>query len=40
MKAFMMAMIVGAGLSVGAWFVLNGLGFSSADVYSTSNVRL
>jgi len=40
MKAFLAAIIVGAGLSVGAWFVLNGMGFSSADVYSTANVRL
>ncbi|WP_264759449.1 hypothetical protein [Thermohalobaculum sediminis] len=40
MKAFVAALIVGAGLSVAAWFVLNGLGFTSADVFSTENVRL
>ncbi|WP_267913214.1 hypothetical protein [Thermohalobaculum xanthum] len=40
MKAFLAAIIIGAGLAVGAWFVLNGMGFSSADVYSTENVRL
>lgn len=40
MKAFLAAVIVGAGLSVAAWYALNGLGFTSAEVYSTENVRL
>lgn len=40
MKAFLTAVIIGAGLSVAAWFVLHELGLSSANVYSTENVRL
>jgi len=40
MKAFLAALVVLAGIAVGANYILATLGFSSAEVYSTSNVRL
>jgi hypothetical protein len=40
MKAFLAAMVVMAAIAVGADLYLETLGFSSADTYSTSNVRL
>lgn len=40
MKAFLAAMVIMAAIAVGADVYLETLGFSSADVFSTQNVRL
>lgn len=40
MKAFLLAVIVMAVISVGANMYLETLGFSSADTFSTDSVRL
>ena len=40
MKAFLFALVVMAIIAVGADLYLETLGFSSADTYTTSNVRL
>ena len=40
MKAFLIALALVAGLSVGANLALQEARFSSADVYRTENVRL
>jgi hypothetical protein len=40
MKAFLAALVVMAVIAVGADYVLATLGFSSAEVYSMSSVRL
>ena len=40
MKAFLAAMVVMAAIAVGADYYLHTLGFSSAAIYSTENVRL
>jgi hypothetical protein len=40
MKAFVLSMIALVAIGIGAWFVLSGLGWDAADVYSSSNVRL
>jgi len=40
MKAFLAAMVIMAAIAVGADLYLETLGFSSATVYSTENVRL
>ena len=40
MKAFLAALAIMAAIAVGADFYLDTLGFSSADTYTTSNVRL
>jgi len=40
MKAFLAALAIMAAIAVGADLYLDTLGFSSADSYSTSNVRL
>ena len=40
MKAFLLAIVATAALTVGADFALNEAGFSSAEVFRTENVRL
>lgn len=40
MKAFLAAVVVMAAIAVGADLYLDTLGFSSGEIYSTSNVRL
>ncbi len=40
MKAFLAALVIMAAIAVGADLYLDTLGFSSADTYTTSNVRL
>jgi hypothetical protein len=40
MKAFILSMIALVAIGTGAWLVLLGLGWTAADVYSSSNVRL
>ena len=40
MKAFLAALVAMAVIAVGADLYLQTLGFSSADTYTTSNVRL
>ncbi len=40
MKAMLAGFAAMILLSVGAWYALNEMGFSSADVYSSPNVRL
>ncbi len=40
MKAFLAAMVIMAAIAIGADLYLGTLGFSSADTYTTSNVRL
>ena len=40
MKAFLAALVVMAAIAIGAGLYLDTLGFSSADTYTTSNVRL
>jgi hypothetical protein len=40
MKAFLAAVVVMVAIAVTADFYLETLGFSSADIYSTPNVRL
>ncbi len=40
MKAMMTGFAVTIVISVGAYFVLNEMGFSSQDVFSGDNVRL
>ncbi|WP_417207976.1 hypothetical protein [Antarctobacter sp.] len=40
MKAMFTGFVAMILLGVGAWYGLNELGFSSADVYSGANVRL
>ena len=40
MKAFLAALAIMAVIAIGADFYLDTLGFSSADTYTTSNVRL
>ena len=40
MKAFLAALAVMAAIAIGADLYLDTLGFSSADTYTTSNVRL
>ena len=40
MNAFLSAIIIMAAIAVGADLYLETLGFSSADVFSTQNVRL
>ncbi|MGR3716857.1 MAG: hypothetical protein ACU0B1_08945 [Thermohalobaculum sp.] len=40
MKAFLAALVVMAAIAIGADLYLDTLGFSSADTYTTSNVRL
>lgn len=40
MKAMFTGFVAMIVLGVGAWYGLHELGFSSADVYSGSNVRL
>ena len=40
MKAFLSAVLVAAGLSAGAYYALNGMGWSASDKYKTSAVRL
>ena len=40
MKAFLAAVVAMAVIAVGADLYLETLGFSSADTYTTSNVRL
>jgi hypothetical protein len=39
MKAFVLAMIAIVGIGVGSWAILDSLGMSASQVYSTSNVR-
>lgn len=39
MKAFVLAVVAIVGISVGSWAVLDSLGMSASQVYSTSNVR-
>lgn len=39
MKAFVLAVVAIAGIGVGSWFVLDNLGMSAENVYSTGNVR-
>jgi len=40
MKAFLGAVVVGAAISVGAWAILEDMGFSSAEQYTLTDVRL
>ena len=40
MRAFLAALLIMAVIAVGADLYLDTIGFSSADVYSTENVRL
>lgn len=40
MKAFLLAMVALAAITVGADMALDEAGFSSAEVYRTENVRL
>ena len=40
MKAFLLAVVATAALTVGAELALDGAGFSSAEVYRTEHVRL
>ena len=40
MKAFLFALVVMGVIAIGADLYLDTLGFSSADSFSTSNVRL
>ena len=40
MKAFLAALAIMAAIAIGADLYLESLGFSSADTYTTSNVRL
>lgn len=40
MKAMLIGFAAMILLAVGAWYTLNELGFSSADVHSGANVRL
>ncbi len=40
MKAFLAALVVMAAIAIGADLYLDTLGFSSADTYTSSNVRL
>jgi len=40
MKAFLAALVIMAAIAIGADYYLATLGFSSADTYTTSNVRL
>lgn len=40
MKAFLLAMLAIGVIAIGANLYLETLGFSSADIYTTSNVRL
>ena len=40
MKAFLTAVVAAAAISTAAWYGLSLLGYSSAAVYSTENVRL
>ncbi len=40
MKAFLAALVVMAAIAIGADLYLDTLGFSSADTFTTSNVRL
>ncbi len=40
MKAFLAALAVMAAIAIGADLYLDTLGFSSADTYTTANVRL
>ncbi len=40
MKSFLAGCLAAIVIAVGAYFALDALGFSSADVYSSSNVRL
>ena len=40
MKAFLAALAIMAAIAIGADLYLDSLGFSSADTYTTSNVRL
>lgn len=40
MKAMLTGFAAIAVITIGAYFVLNALGFSSADVHSGANVRL
>ena len=39
MKAFVLAVVAIVGIGVGTWAVLDSLGMSAANVYSTSKVR-
>lgn len=40
MKSFLAGCAAAIVIAVGAYFALHSMGFSSADVYSSSNVRL
>ena len=40
MKAMLAGFAAMAIISVGAWYALGEMGFSSADIYSGQNVRL
>lgn len=40
MKAFLVALVAMAGISAGAWVVLDQIGFSSADQAAGPSVRL
>ena len=40
MKAFLAALVIMAAIAIGADLYLDTLGFSSADTYTSSNVRL
>ncbi len=40
MKAFIAALVIMTAIAIGADLYLDTLGFSSADTYTTSNVRL
>lgn len=40
MKAFLLALVATAAITVGADLALDRAGFSSAEVYRTENVRL
>ena len=40
MNAFLAALVIMAAIAIGADLYLDTLGFSSADTYTTSNVRL
>ncbi len=40
MKAFLASIVAAIVIAVAAAFILDGLGYSSADVFSSANVRL
>ncbi len=40
MKAFVAALVIMAAIAIGADLYLDTLGFSSADTYTSANVRL